>query len=425
MSNEANTCRKYVEPKLKDAGWEDNPHDYTEQYYFTDGKIRPKNRRKPRSKRKFADYLLLYNGSFPIAVIEAKRKYKTADEGLEQARNYAQILGVKFAYSTNGVGVVEYDFITGRQSDDMDCFPTPDELWRRLTGEGKEQVRPDIAEKLLTPFCPTQGKELRYYQRNAINAAISAILKGQNRLLLTMATGTGKTTTAFQICWKLSSLEWNVSGEARQPRILYLADRNVLVDDPMNKDFSAFDEEKIYKIQREAKKGRDIYFAIYQAIAQDKARPGLYKEYSPNYFDLIVVDECHRGSARDESNWRQVLEYFEPAYQLGLTATPLRDDNVDTYRYFGNPLYTYSLKQGIEDGFLAPYRVYRVTTRSDKEGWRANPGEIDRYGREIPDEVYQTPDFERKLVRQARTKAIAQHITDFLKSTIRALILKT
>ncbi len=419
MSNEVNTCRKYVEPKLKSAGWEDEPHDYTEQYYFTDGKIRPKNQRQPRGKRKFADYLLLYNGDFPIAVVEAKRKYKTADEGLEQAIEYAQILKVKFAYSTNGAGVVEYDFITGKQSDEMDSFPSPDELWRRLTGEGENQIRPDIAEKLLTPFDLTQGKELRYYQRNAINAAISAILKGQNRLLLTMATGTGKTTTAFQICWKLSSLEWNVSGEVRPPRILFLADRNVLVDDPMNKDFSAFDEEKIYKIQGEAKKGRDIYFAIYQAIAHDKKRPGLYKEYSRNYFDLIIVDECHRGSARDESNWRQILEYFEPAYQLGLTATPLRDDNVDTYRYFGNPLYTYSLKQGIEDGFLAPYRVYRVTTRSDKEGWRASTGEVDRYGREIPDEVYQTPDFERKLVRKARTKAIAQHITDFLKSTDR------
>lgn len=176
-------------------------------------------------------------------------------------------------------------------------------------------------------------------------------------MLLTMATGTGKTTTAFQICWKLSSMEWNISGEARQSRILFLADRNILVDDPMNKDFSAFDEEKIHKIQGEAKKGRNIYFAIYQAItslssanATDKTRPGLYKEYSCNYFDLIVIDECHRGSARDESNWRQIFEYFEPAYQLGLTATPLRDDNVDSYRYFGNPLYTYSLKQGIDDG---------------------------------------------------------------------------
>lgn len=419
MSNEANTCRKYVEPRLEDAGWNKEPHDYTENYYFTDGKIRPKNQRQPRGKRKFADYLLLYNGEFPLAVVEAKRKRKTPDEGLEQAIDYAKILNVKFAYSTNGKGIVEYDFITGKQSDVMDSFPSPYQLWQRLTGEAKEQIREDIAEKLLTPFYPTPDKPLRYYQRNAINAALAAIFKGQKRLLLTMATGTGKTTAAFQICWKLSSMEWNVSGESRLPRILFLADRNVLVDDPMNKDFSAFNQEKIYKIQGEAKKGRDLYFAIYQAIGDREDSFGLYREYSPDYFDLIIVDECHRGSARDESNWRQILEYFEPAYQLGLTATPLRDDNVDTYRYFGNPLYTYSLKQGIDDGFLAPYRVYRITTRSDREGWRPNSGQIDRYGRTIPDEVYQTPDFERKLVREARTKAIAKHITDFLKSSDR------
>lgn len=419
MSNEANTCRKYVEPKLKDAGWEEEPHDYTEQYYFTDGKIRPKNNRKVRGKRNFVDYLLLYNGEFPIAVVEAKRKHKTPDEGLEQAIDYAKILGVKFAYSTNGKGIVEYDFTTGKQSEVMDTFPSPAELWQRLTGEGTEQIREDVAEKLLTPFYPIPGKPLRYYQRNGIYAAVAAILRGQKRLLLTMATGTGKTTVAFQICWKLSSMEWNASGELRPPRILFLADRNILVDDPMNKDFSAFDEEKIYKIQGEAKKGRDIYFAIYQAITEDKSRFGLYKEYSPDYFDLIIVDECHRGSARDESNWRQILGYFEPAYQLGLTATPLRDDNVDTYRYFGNPLYIYSLKQGIEDGFLAPYRVYRITTRSDKDGWRPSAGQLDRYGRTISDELYQTPDFERRLVREARTKAIAKHVTDFLKSTDR------
>jgi len=419
MSNEANTCREYVEPKLERAGWEKEPHDYTEQYYFTDGKIRPKNNRKVRGKRNFVDYLLLYNGEFPIAVVEAKRKHKTPDEGLEQAIKYAKILGVKFAYSTNGKGIVEYDFTTGKQSEVMDTFPSPGKLWQRLTGEGKEQIREDVAEKLLTPFYPIPGKPLRYYQRNAIYAAVAAILRGQKRLLLTMATGTGKTTVAFQICWKLSSMDWNTSGELRPPRILFLADRNILVDDPMNKDFSAFDEEKIYKIQGEAKKGRDIYFAIYQAITEDKSRFGLYKEYSPDYFDLIVVDECHRGSAKDESNWRQILEYFEPAYQLGLTATPLRDDNVDTYRYFGNPLYIYSLKQGIEDGFLAPYRVYRITTRSDKEGWRPSAGQLDRYGRTISDELYQTPDFERRLVREARTKAIAKHVTDFLKSTDR------
>ncbi|WP_373547763.1 EcoAI/FtnUII family type I restriction enzme subunit R [Chamaesiphon sp.] len=420
MVNETNTCRKYVEPKLSDAGWQTEPHDYTEQYYFTAGRIQPRSRRRQRGERKFADYLLLYNGNFPIAVVEAKAKYKTADEGLEQAIDYARTLDVKFAYATNGVGIVEYDFTTGMQSEDLTEFPSPEQLWQRLTGEEPQQLRVDIAEKLLVPFYPTPGKDLRYYQRNAVNATISGILKGQNRLLLTMATGTGKTTTAFQICWKLSQLEWNTTGEARAPRILFLADRNVLVDDPMIKDFAVFGKDKIYKIQGESKKGRDLYFAIYQAIAEDKVRPGLYKEYNPNYFDLIVIDECHRGSAKDEGSWRQILQHFEPAYQLGLTATPLRDDNVDTYRYFGNPLYTYSLKQGIEDGFLAPYRVYRVKTRSDADGWRPTDGQLDRFGRMIPDEMYGTPDFERKLVRRARTRAIAQHLTDFLKSTDRS-----
>ncbi len=419
MSNETNTCRQYVEPKLREVGWESEPHDYTEQYYFTAGKIQPRNKRKRRGKSKFVDYLLLYKGEFPIAVVEAKRKHKTSDEGLEQAIDYAKLLKVKFAYSTNGKGIVEFDFITGKQSDVMETFPTPSQLWARLTGEEDEQIKLEVAEKLVTSMFPTPDKPPRYYQRNAIYAGISAIIKGQKRLLLTMATGTGKTSVAFQICWMLTGMKWNATFEPRPPRILFLADRNILVDDPMNKDFSAFEEDKIYKIQREAKKGRDLYFAIYQAIAEDSFRPGLYKEYNPDYFDLIIVDECHRGSARDESNWRNILEYFEPAYQLGLTATPLRDDNVDTYRYFGNPLYTYSLKQGIEDGFLAPYRVYRVTTRSDKEGWQPSEGQLDRYGRTIAEGKYLTPDFERRLVREARTKALAQHLTDFLKATDR------
>ena len=419
MSNETNTCRRYVEPKLRNAGWEEEPHDYTEQYYFTAGKIQPKKKRKLRGKRKFVDYLLLYKSEFPIAVVEAKKKAKTPDEGLEQAIDYAKLLGIKFAYSTNGKGIVEFDFITGKQSDVMEAFPTPNQLWARLTGEEDEQIKTEVAEKLVTSMFPTPNKPPRYYQRNAIYAAISAIIKGQKRLLLTMATGTGKTSVAFQICWMLTSMKWNAAFEPRPPRILFLADRNILVDDPINKDFSAFEEEKIYKIQRESKKGRDLYFAIYQAIAEDSFRPGLYKQYSPDYFDLIIIDECHRGSARSESSWRSILEYFEPAYQLGLTATPLRNENVDTYRYFGNPLYTYSLKKGIEDGFLAPYRVYRILTRSDKDGWQPSEGQLDRYGRTIPEGKYLTPDFERRLVRDARTKAIAQHLTDFLKATDR------
>jgi len=420
MSNEANTCREYVEPKLEAADWgrrADSPPFYTEQYYFTDGRIRPKNKRKPRGERKYADYLLCYTRDFPLAVVEAKRARKSPDHGLEQAKEYAEILGVKFAYSTNGKGIVEYDFTTGLQSEVMDSFPSSDELWQRL--KDHEKLGDDVARKLLTPFSLSNQRVPRYYQRIAINRAVEAILKGDKRSLLTMATGTGKTSVAFQICWKLSNMGWNRTGEVRPPRILFLADRNVLVDDPILKDFNAFSEDKIHKIQGKANKSREIYFAIYQAIAKDKNRPGLYKEYSPGFFDLIIVDECHRGSSREESNWREILEYFQPAYQLGLTATPLRDDNVDTYEYFGNPLYIYSLKQGIEDGFLAPYRVHRISTKSDRDGWRPSAEDVERYGREIPDQYFLTGDFERKLVRKVRTWAIAGHITDFLKKTDR------
>ncbi|HEY3325069.1 MAG TPA: DEAD/DEAH box helicase family protein [Planctomycetota bacterium] len=224
---------------------------------------------------------------------------------------------------------------------------------------------------------------------------------------------------AFQICWKLWNSRWNRTGEHRRPRILYLADRNILVDDPKDKTFTPFGDAR-WKIEGGViNKGREMYFAIYQAIARDENRPGLYREYSPDFFDFIVVDECHRGSAKDDSCWREILEYFEPAYQLGLTATPKRDDNVDTYRYFGNPIYTYSLRQGIEDGFLAPYRVHRIVTTWDAAGWRPSQGDLDRYGRNIPDDEYHTRDFERIVALKARTQAIARHLTDFLKATDR------
>src|SRR5207248_10986908 len=221
----------------------------------------------------------------------------------------------------------------------------------------------------------------------AIHRVVEAILKGRRRVLLTMATGTGKTLVAFQICWKLSRSGWNAAGGYRNPRILFLADRNVLVDDPKDKTFAPFGDAR-HKIEGDAPKSREMYFATYQAIAKDERRPGLYREYAPDFFDLIIVDECHRGSARDESNWRDILEYFEPAFQIGMTATPLRQDNRDTYKYFGNPLYTYSLRQGIDDGFLAPYRVHRIVSTVDAAGWRPTPGEVDRYGREIPDSLY-------------------------------------
>lgn len=238
-------------------------------------------------------------------------------------------------------------------------------------------------------------------------------------MLLTLATGTGKTLIAFQICWRLWNTRWNSKGEYRRPRILFLADRNLLVDDPKDKMFVDFGDAR-HKIEGgQVVKSREMYFAIYQALAKDENRPGLFREYPRDFFDLIIIDECHRGSARDDSNWREILEYFAPAYQLGMTATPLREDNRDTYAYFGNPIYTYSLRQGIDDGFLAPYRVHRVVSDVDATGWRPYAGQQDRTGRVIPDEEYQTKDFERLIALEARTQAIARHLSDFLKRTDR------
>ena len=290
-------------------------------------------------------------------------------------------------------------------------------LWQRYR-KIEKIVSDEIADKVLTPCYYNPEKELRYYQQIAINRTVSNILKGQRRVLLTMATGTGKTDVAFQIAWKLWNARWNSKGESRKPRILFLSDRSILVDDPKDKTFIPFADAR-HKIEGEAIKSREMYFSLYHAIAEDERRPGLYKEYAPDFFDLIIIDECHRGSASDESNWRQILEYFHPAYQLGMTATPLREDNRDSYLYFGNPIYTYSLKQGIDDGFLAPYKVHRVITEVDAAGWRPEPGQLDRLGREIPDGEYGTRDFGRTLAYRPRSEAVAQHLTDFLKKSDR------
>ncbi len=369
-----------------------------------------------RRPQKRADYLLRYTRDFMIGVIEAKAAYKIPGAGLQQAKEYAQILSLPFAYATNGHGIVEHDFLTGCESE-LATFPAPSDLWARLQ-KAQGLDTPDVADRLLTPSYHLSGKSPRYYQEIAINRAVQAVLQRKPRILLTLATGTGKTVVAFQICWKLWSSRWNRTGEYRRPKILYLADRNVLIDDPKDKIFAPFGDAR-WKIEGEAVKGREMYFAIYQAIAKDERRPGLYREYAREFFDLIIVDECHRGSAADESNWREILEYFEPAYQIGMTATPLREENRDTYRYFGDPLYLYSLRQGIEDGFLAPYRVHRVVTSVDAAGWRPTKGELDRYGREIPDAVYGTPEFERLVALKARTEAIGRHLTDYLKKTDR------
>ena len=412
MSTEADTCRRFITPALQSAGWDDSPHSIAQERTFTDGRIVPTGDKIHRRPQKRADYLLRYTRDFTLAVVEAKAEDHDAAEGMQQAKEYAEILGLKFAYATNGLDILEFDFTTGLEQE-IDRYPTPDELFARW--RNFEKLADDAVEQLLAPYNVVAGKTPRYYQQIAINRAVQAILQGRRRVLLTMATGTGKTFVAFQICWKLWSSRWNCSGEYRRPRILYLADRNVLVDDPMAKMFASFGDAR-HKIEHgEVVKSREMYFAIYQAIAQDERRPGLYKEYAPDFFDLVIVDECHRGSAADESNWRQILEYFELAHQLGMTATPLRQDNRDTYAYFGDPIYTYSLKQGIDDGFLAPYRVHRVVTTYDAMGWRPYKGQRDRYDREIPDREYQTGDFERIVALKARTDAIARHLTGYLQ----------
>ena len=417
MINEADTCRKYVLPKLIAAGWDNDPRSFTEQKTFTDGRIVLVGEKIRRRPQKRADYLLRYTRDFVIAVVEAKAAYKTPSDGLQQAKEYAAILDLKFAYATNGHGIVEFDFLTGQERH-LETFPTPDELWKRLCVDEKLKDA-TAADQLLTPYNHLSGKSPRYYQDIAINRTVRAILQNKTRILLTMATGTGKTVVAFQICWKLWQARWNRTGEYRRPKILYLADRNILIDDPKDKIFTPFGDAR-WKIENgKVNKGREMYFAIYQAIAKDEHRPGLYKEYAPDFFDLIIVDECHRGSARDESNWREILDYFELAYQLGMTATPLREDNRDTYAYFGNPIYTYSLRQGIDDGFLAPYRVHRVVSAWDAAGWRPSQGDLDRYRRAIPDDEYHTKDFERVVSLRARTQAIARHLTDFMKKTDR------
>ena len=411
MSNEADTCRKLVLPKLVEAGWDNEPHRINEQVTFTDGRIVLAGNKVKRRPQKRADYLLRYTRDYLIAVVEAKPDYLSAGDGLQQAKEYAEILGLKFAYATNGIEIIEFDYLTG-QEHLLQQFPTPSGLWQRLQQE--QDITSDDSQRLLTPYYHHSGKSPRYYQEIAINRVVQSVVQGKKRVLLTMATGTGKTVVAFQICWKLWSARWNTTGEHRRPKILYLADRNILVDDPKDKIFAPFGDAR-WKIENgEANKSREMYFAIYQALAKDERRPGLYKEYKPDFFDFIIVDECHRGSARDSSNWREILEYFSPAFQLGMTATPLREDNRDTYLYFGNPVYQYSLRQGIDDGFLAPYRVHRVITDYDAAGWRPSKGELDRYGREIPDDEYQTKDFERIVALKARTEAIACHLTDFM-----------
>ena len=408
---------RYITPALQRAGWP--LRRIREEYAFTDGRVIQRGNMHTRGTRKQIDYLLEYKPNIPLAVVEAKRNDKSLGTGMQQGIDYAEALehasdlDVPFVYCSNGDGFIEHDRTKTEGERErmlsMDQFPSPDALWQRYR-DAKDLSCEQEAVVLQEYYTEIDGKTPRYYQFVAINRAVEAYVKGQDRMLLVMATGTGKTFTAFQIIWRL----WK-AGDAK--RILFLADRNVLADQAITNDFRPFGEVMTKITDHEATKSYEVYLALYQALTGSDNTSDIYTEYSPDFFDLVVIDECHRGSARDDSEWRKILEHFDSATHLGLTATPKETTDVSNQHYFGEPLYTYSLKQGINDGFLAPYRVVRVNLDKDIDGYRPTRGEHDRYGREIEDREYTSRDFDRKLVLSERTKIVARKVTQYLEET--------
>jgi type I restriction enzyme R subunit len=424
-----------ITPALQRAGW-DLMGQIREEVSFTKGRIIVRGKLVTRGKAKRADYVLSYKQNVPIALIEAKDNSHSVGDGMQQALDYAETLNIPFVFSSNGDGFVFHDR-TGDSDPreinlSLDAFPSPDELWARyrtwkgLSADGAEMVLQDY-------FDDGSGKTPRYYQVNAVNAAMEAIAKGQNRVLLVMATGTGKTYTAFQIIWRL----WKAG---RKKRILFLADRNVLIDQTMVNDFRPFGGAMaklstkaktiersdgseidltlaIDKRTRRIDSAYEVYLGLYQAITGPDERQKIFKEFSSDFFDLIVIDECHRGSAAEDSAWREILEYFSSATQIGLTATPKETEYVSNIEYFGEPVYSYTLKQGIRDGFLAPYKVIKVHIDRDVEGYRPEKGQVDRDGEEVEDRIYNPKDFDRTLVLDERTKLVASKVTQFLKES--------
>lgn len=410
---------KFITPQIMAKGWSFDDISMEAKVKLTDGKMNLQGNLVVRSKPKYADYMLYYNKATPIAIVEAKDAKHTISYGLQQAKAYAEMMKIPFAYSSNGQGFQEYDFLTGQErSLSMDEFPTKEELYHRFiqeshSGKGLSEDELKVIEQ---PYCT--GQDIfppRYYQRNAVNLTVNAVAQGEKRLLLVMATGTGKTYTAFQIVYRLLK-----AGLVK--KVLYLADRNVLVDQSIQQDFKPLNKT-IHKVNYQQDQGSgitayEVYFALYQQLIGQGGKKQYEELFKPEFFDMVIVDECHRGSAKDDSNWREILDYFSGAVQLGMTATPKETAYQSSISYFGEPLYTYSLKEGIEDGFLAPFKVVNITTNIGDE-WRPTKGQVDINGNEIPDRIYNNTDYDYNIILQDRHREVAEQITKFLKHTDR------
>lgn len=410
---ERDICTKFITPAIQQAGW-DIQTQVREEVSFTNGRIIVRGKLHSRGERKRADYILYYKSNIPIAIIEAKDSTHSVGDGMQQALNYAETLEIPFVFSSNGSAFLMHDR-TGQaavteQHLALTQFPSPEALWQRYCvwkGIASEQAKSTVE---MPYYDDGSGRAPRYYQASAINNTIEAVARGQQRVLLVMATGTWKTYTAFQIIWRL----WK-SGAKK--RILFLADRNILVDQTKNNDFKPFGAAMTKISKRQIDKSYEIYLSLYQAVTGNEEDKNIYKQFSPDFFDLIVVDECHRGSAAEDSAWREVLEYFSNATHVGLTATPKETKDISSITYFGEPVYSYTLKQGIEDGFLAPYKVVRIDIDKDLQGWRPSAGKIDKHGQLIEDRIYNQADMDRTLVLEQRTELVAKKITEYLTLT--------